>query len=127
MCLFRKKKPAIRKESTQVKQSLGRDFYSIFHDEAKTDAEAKNTESEPLSFGKLFYDIFDDSVNGKNLTTGEKHRLYMDRNRKNIISAYNGDNVRELSLQYRCSQKEILQILRESIAKNDKTTINTGT
>ena len=117
MCLFRKKKT---KEIPQVRRGLGRDFYSIFNDDIETKAEANTSEREKATLGRLFYDIFDDSVKGKNLTKEEKYRLYIDQNRKSIISAYNGDNIRELSLLYRCSQSDIIAILRESIAKNDK-------
>ena len=117
MCLFRKKKT---KEIPQVRRNLGRDFYSIFNDDVETKAEANTAEREKATLGRLFYDIFDDSVKEKKLTKEEKHRLYIEQNRKSIISAYNGDNVRELSLLYRCSNNDIIQILRESISKNDK-------
>ena len=117
MCLFRKKKT---KEIPQVKRGLYRDFYSIFNDDVEAKAETNNVERYNATLGRLFYDIFDDSVRVKNLTKGEKHRLYMEQNRRSIISAYNGDNVQELSLLYHCSKQEIIQILKESIAKNDK-------
>ena len=112
------------KNDNSVRKGLGRDFYSIFGD--KTVHEKTNTEDTPrdekeaASLGRLFYSIFNDSVESKNLTKEEKHRLYLEQNRKSIISAYNGDNVRELSLLYHCSQSDIIKILRESIAKNDK-------
>lgn len=112
------------KNDNSVRKGLGRDFYSIFDDKTvykKTNTEDKPTdERETVSLGLLFYNIFNDSVKSKNLTKEEKHRLYLEQNRKSIISAYNGDNVRELSLLYHCSQSDIIKILRESIAKNDK-------
>lgn len=117
MCLFRKKKS---EGAPQVKRGLGRDFYSIFNDDVEAKAEANTSERETATFGRLFYDIFDDSVKGKKLAKEERHRSYMEQNRKSIISEYNGDNIRELSLLYRCSQSDIIAILRESIAKNDK-------
>ena len=123
MCLFRKKKT---KEIPQVRRGLGGEFYSIFNDDVETKAEANTSKRDTVNLGSFFYDIFDDSVKGKNLTKEEKHRLYMEQNRKSIISAYNGENVQELSLQYRCSQKEIICILRESIAKNDKEQVYTN-
>ena len=124
MCLFRKKKT---KEIPPVRRGLGREFYSIFNDDVETKAEANTSEREKATLGRFFYDIFDDSVKGKNLTKEEKHRLYMEQNKKSIISAYNGDNIRELSLLYRCSQSDIIIILRESIAKNDKNCLTTYT
>ena len=112
------------KNDNSARKGLGRDFYSIFDDKAvheKTNTEDTPTdEKEAASLGRLFYSIFNDSVESKNLTKEEKHRLYLEQNRKSIISAYNGDNVRELSLLYHCSQSDIIKILRESIAKNDK-------
>ena len=118
MCLFRKKKS---EGTPQVRGGLSRDFYSIYDDKLEAKADANNVERESASLERLFYDIFDDSVKGKNLSKEERHRLYMEQNRKSIISAYDGENVRALSLQYRCSQKEIIQTLKDSIAKNDKT------
>lgn len=112
------------KNNNSVRKGLGRDFYSIFdektvHEKANTE-DTQTDEREAASLGRLFYSIFYDSVESKKLTKEEKHRLYLEKNRKSIISAYNGDNVRELSLLYHCSQSDIIKILRESIAKNDK-------
>lgn len=121
MCLRKKQK---NQNNNSERKSLGRDFFSIFDDkvlsEKLDEMKGEKKESESESLGRLFYSIFNDSVESKKLTREEKHRLYIEQNRKSIISAYNGDNVRELSLLYRCSQSDIIAILRESIAKNDK-------
>lgn len=97
----------------QEKQALGREFYSIYDDK-------ETVSSKVGSLGRRFYDIFDDSLSASGVGKEDTHRKHIDKNKKSIISAYNGENVRELSLQYRCSQKEIIHILRESVAKNDK-------
>ena len=119
MCLFRKNKADKKQPEAQEKRGLNRHFYDIYEDVVLQNAD-NNSEKEAASLGRLFYSIFSDSVESKNLTKEEKHRLYLEQNRKSIISAYNGDNVRELSLLYHCSQSDIIKILRESIAKNDK-------
>ena len=113
MCLFWKNKVDKKQSEMQVKQGLGREFYSIYSD--------KETSSQKVGgLGRSFYDIFDDSLSASGISKEDTHRKHIDKHNKSIISAYNGENVRELSLQYRCSQKEIIHILRESIAKNDK-------
>ena len=118
MCLRKKQ------NNNSERKSLGRDSFSIFDDkvlsEKSDEVKGGKTESESESLGRLFYSIFNDSVESKKITKEEKHRLYLEQNRKSIISAYDGDNIRELSLLYRCSQSDIIAILRESIARNDK-------
>ena len=119
MCLFRKKKVANKSTPSDSKEyGLGQDFFSLLDNQMqKSKGKQSQAEMSNDSLGRDFYSLlYDTNV----ATQGEaSHQRYMDQRRKSIISAYNGENVRALSLQYRCSQREILQILRESIAKND--------
>lgn len=120
MCLFRKKKVANKSNPSDSKEyGLGKDFLSLLDDQMqKSKEEPPQTKNHKNSLGRVFYSL----LYNTNVATQDKasRQKYMDQRKKSIICAYNGDNVRELSLQYHCSQKEIVQILRESIAKNDK-------
>lgn len=50
----------------------------------------------------------------------QQELIYIEKNKKNIISDYNENNIRKINLKYHCSQEDIINILRESIAKNDR-------
>lgn len=120
MCLFGKNKVTYNKcQSFSNGSGIAKDFFTLLDEERQNikekQSQAKNSTS---SLGKDFYSIFNDTATVNQ--DKDVHRRFVDQHRKSIISAYNGENIRALSLQYHCSQKEIIQILKESIAKNDK-------
>ena len=113
MCLFRKNNVQKKQPNVQKESSLGKDFFALLCEE--------NQKTRQLGTN-----AFDDgNVETKTARKDSRQRL-IDQSRKSIVSAYNGENIRDLSLQYRCSQKEIIQILKESIAENDKAVTTEG-
>ena len=123
MCLFRKKKVTYKKrQSVSNGSDIAKDFFTLLDEERqKSEEKQSQAKNSKGSLGRDFYSIFNDTAAVDQ--DKDAHRRFVDQHRKSIISAYNGENIRALSLQYHCSQKEIIQILKESIAKNDKTAV----